>query len=344
MALGVRLRKGTLLIALVLLLVGLGTGSASGATERLEEVSSFGFDHAGVDLAWDGEYLWTTDPRVDKIYKLDTNGNLISSFDSPDVIPRGITWDGEHLWVNSSSRKKIYEIDTSGNVISSFTTISMHHSGLAWDGEYLWSNETISSPYKIFEYDTSGNVVSSFDFESALGMACDGEYLWVATYSRNIYKLDTSGNVISSFDRPGPVGLTWDGEHLWVSDAAEDRIYQLRVTTDNETQFSLNVSLDPPEGGSVTLDPPGGTYPEGTAVTVTAVPAENYGFAGWSGDASGTSSTITVTMDSDKSVTAHFSKVEGPSGAEEGLPLVWVGAGLAAVVAVIAVVLLLRRR
>jgi len=67
MALGVRLRKGTLLIALVLL-IGLGTGSASGAMEKLEEVSSFDFDYRGADLAWDGEYLWATDPNEDKIY------------------------------------------------------------------------------------------------------------------------------------------------------------------------------------------------------------------------------------------------------------------------------------
>jgi len=261
----VRLRKGTLLIALVLL-IGLGAGSASGATERLEEVSSFDFDHGGDDLAWDGEHLWATDANEFKIYKLDTSGNVLSSFNSPDVVPRGITWDGEHLWVNSSSR-------------------------------------------------------------------------------RRIYKPDTSGNVVSSFDPPSssPRGLTWDGEHLWVSDVPEGRIYQLRVTTDNdnETQFSLNVSLDPPEGGSVTLDPPGGTYPEGTVVTLTAVPAENYGFAGWSGDISGTSSTMTVTMDSDKSVTAHFVKVGEPQG---GIPIVWIWIGVGAIVAVIVGALLLKRR
>jgi len=338
----VRLRKGTLLIALVLL-IGLGTGSASGATERLEEVSSFSFDYRGVDLAWDGEYLWATDPNEDKIYKLDTSGNVLSSFDSPNVVPRGITWDGEHLWVNSSSRRRIYEIDTSGNVISSFTTIDAHYDGLAWDGEHLWNNETIELPdLKIVEYDTTGNVVSSFDFTPSSGMTWDGEYLWVAA-SDGIYKLDTSGNVISSFDPPSayPSGLAWDGEHLWVSDVVEGRIYQLRVTTDNEAQFSLNVSLDPPEGGSVTLDPPGGTYPEGTVVTLTAAPAENYGFAGWSGDASGTSSTITVTMDSDKSVTAHFVKVGEPEG--EGVPLSWIAAGAGAVIALLAVLLYLKR-
>ena len=63
--------------------------------------------------------------------------------------------------------------------------------------------------------------------------------------------------------------------------------------------------------GSVTIDPEGGTYEEGTEVTLTAVPDENYLFDGWSGDVSDTSSIITVVMNSDKEVEATFSPVSG---------------------------------
>jgi hypothetical protein len=56
----------------------------------------------------------------------------------------------------------------------------------------------------------------------------------------------------------------------------------------------------------VTLDPPGGTYDEGTVVTLTASPDAGSTFAGWSGAATGTASTVTVTMDGDKMVTATF--------------------------------------
>jgi hypothetical protein len=65
--------------------------------------------------------------------------------------------------------------------------------------------------------------------------------------------------------------------------------------------------------GTVTLDPPGGVYDENTVVTLTATPDAagdsggwDYDFAAWSGELTGSSSTTTLTMDSDKSVTATF--------------------------------------
>ncbi len=58
--------------------------------------------------------------------------------------------------------------------------------------------------------------------------------------------------------------------------------------------------------GSVTLDPAGGTYGEGTEVELTA--AADYGsyFKGWSDDLSDNTSPETITMDDDKYVTATF--------------------------------------
>lgn len=122
-------------------LVGLEVGSASGAVEMLEEVSFFGFDYRGVDLAWDGEYLWATDANEDKIYKLDTSGNIISSFGSPAIVSYGLAWDGEHLWATSTTRNRVYKVDTSGNLISSFGVDSDLPYGLAWDGEHLWVSD-----------------------------------------------------------------------------------------------------------------------------------------------------------------------------------------------------------
>jgi lysyl endopeptidase len=61
--------------------------------------------------------------------------------------------------------------------------------------------------------------------------------------------------------------------------------------------------------GSITLNPPGGTYDEGTVVTLTAVPASGWQFDGWSGDLTGTTNPTTITMNSNKTVTATFSEV-----------------------------------
>jgi len=72
------------------------------------------------------------------------------------------------------------------------------------------------------------------------------------------------------------------------------------------TQFSLSVSSN--GSGSVSLNPPGGVYDPGTVVTLTANPAVGFQFTGWSGDLTGVTNPATITMNSNKSVTATFTE------------------------------------
>jgi len=75
--------------------------------------------------------------------------------------------------------------------------------------------------------------------------------------------------------------------------------------------YTLNISVNPSAAGSVS--PPGGEYEPGLQVTLTATPASGYTFDYWDGAASGSSLTTTITMDSNKSITAHFKVAETPS-------------------------------
>ena len=71
--------------------------------------------------------------------------------------------------------------------------------------------------------------------------------------------------------------------------------------------LSLNAT-----NGSITPDvaPTNGTYDNGTVVELTAVPDAGYQFDSWSGDASGTTNPISVTMDADKTVTALITQID----------------------------------
>ena len=68
------------------------------------------------------------------------------------------------------------------------------------------------------------------------------------------------------------------------------------------TQYTLTVSAG--EGGSVSTE--GGTYDEGTSVTITATPNDGYVFTGWS-DGS-TNSEISLTFNSNISLSASFER------------------------------------
>ncbi|MEE8390150.1 MAG: hypothetical protein V3S14_05055 [Anaerolineae bacterium] len=59
-------------------------------------------------------------------------------------------------------------------------------------------------------------------------------------------------------------------------------------------------------------------YDGGTVVALTANPASGYEFVRWSGDLAGISSTMTITMTQDMSVTANFDQ----TGVAIYLPLV----------------------
>ena len=76
------------------------------------------------------------------------------------------------------------------------------------------------------------------------------------------------------------------------------------TTTTTVTQFTLAVTAA--EGGSVSST--GGTYDDGTSVSITATPNEGYEFIGWNGtDMS--SSTITIMLTANTTIEALFSQV-----------------------------------
>lgn len=70
---------------------------------------------------------------------------------------------------------------------------------------------------------------------------------------------------------------------------------------------SLGVTVEPAVGGSVDADPPP-PYAKGAVVTLTAMAEYGYAFSGWQG-ASGSGETATITLTSNTSVTAQFSRV-----------------------------------
>jgi hypothetical protein len=58
--------------------------------------------------------------------------------------------------------------------------------------------------------------------------------------------------------------------------------------------------------GAISLNPPGGIYTNGTVVTLTAMPSNGYTFVSWSGNLTGSTNPVTLTMNGNRSVTANF--------------------------------------
>lgn len=71
-----------------------------------------------------------------------------------------------------------------------------------------------------------------------------------------------------------------------------------------QDQFTLTTAVT--GSGSIDLTPPGGSYPAGTSVQVTATPIAGWRFDHWTGDLTGTTNPTNIVMDGNKSVTAVF--------------------------------------
>ncbi|MGM0462083.1 MAG: InlB B-repeat-containing protein, partial [Fibrobacterota bacterium] len=71
----------------------------------------------------------------------------------------------------------------------------------------------------------------------------------------------------------------------------------------NAVYYDLSLNA---ENGSISADPDESSFEEGTEVELTAEADFGYTFSGWSGDISGSDNPVTITMDSDKNVTAQF--------------------------------------
>jgi concanavalin A-like lectin/glucanase superfamily protein/List-Bact-rpt repeat protein/flagellar hook capping protein FlgD len=134
--------------------------------------------------------------------------------------------------------------------------------------------------------------------------------------------ISPSGAVVVSDGASQPFVITADpGYHVAGilvdgNPAGEVSSYTFANVTANHTisaSFAINtftLTVTPPVHGTVTLDPPGGTYDSNSVVVATAVPDAEYGFAGWSGDASGPTNPASVTMNSNKTITASFVRTQ----------------------------------
>ncbi|HET9327540.1 MAG TPA: kelch repeat-containing protein [Candidatus Eisenbacteria bacterium] len=144
-----------------------------------------------------------------------------------------------------------------------------------------------------------------------------------ATYVLTAQSSPTAGGTVSkSPDQPsyGPgsqVTLTanaaagyaftgWSGDASGTTNPLIVTMDGQKNITANFVTYALATSVAPAGSGTVSRSPNLPSFPPGTQVTLTANPATGFGFINWSGDASGSTNPLTVTMDGPKNITANF--------------------------------------
>lgn len=142
---------------------------------------------------------------------------------------------------------------------------------------------------------------------------------WVSAYSSTLGGGDTVGNILDNctwfFDDDTHVlpsctpsipydynDLLHDADAIPALVMAYAGVGKLDLGGDPVYTLSLNKSGQ----GSITKDPDKTLYDSADVVTLTAVPATDWEFAGWSGDTTSTVNPVSITMDANKNINALF--------------------------------------
>ena len=210
-------------------------------------------------------------------------------------------------------------VDASGNVIhwtaTNFIFVlneTLELPANSYPGLY-YGNNTINGG--------SGVIVGTIDWWGNLsiyyGNHADG-------YTRITAQLYTT----NSFSTGGGGNITLNGS---VSATGITGTWHNSVTNISGTFSAPNISsgggggVTPPSSYTLTVNAANGTvaknpdqtsYASGTSVQLTAAPNPGYIFTGWSGDITGTTNPATVTMNSNKTITANFSSVSPTSSGQ----------------------------
>ncbi len=124
-----------------------------------------------------------------------------------------------------------------------------------------------------------------------------------------------SGTMVSltATPNPGASFVGWTGDPVTGTNPATIKMDANKTVTATFTApvcFNLLANASPGAGGNVGVSPSpncgGSQYGSATIVTLTANANAGYAFGSWTVGASGTTNPVTVTMNSDKTVTANF--------------------------------------
>ena len=100
----------------------------------------------------------------------------------------------------------------------------------------------------------------------------------------------------------------WEGD---VSGTSEETA--INVSTNNKSVtavflalYNLDVEINSDGSGDIIISPLQNEYKEGTQVKISALPKPGYAFNSWSGDLTGSTNPVTITINSNKNITANF--------------------------------------
>ena len=267
-----------------------------GTSVTLTATADSGFEFTG----WSGDASGTTNPLT---ITMDADKTVTATF-AP--IQRTLTLNATNGSVSAAPNPSTGSYDD-GSVVTLTATPDSGYEFTGWSGDA----SGMTNPVNI-TMDADKTVTANFSpIQRTLTInATNGSVSTNPNPSGGAYNDGTSVTLTATPD----AGYQFDG---WSGDAS-GTTNPLSITMDADKTITAmfspiqrTLTINATNGAvSTNPNPTGGTYDDGTSVTLTATPDAGYQFDGWSGDASGTANPLSITMDADKTITALFSPIQ----------------------------------
>ena len=233
--------------------------------------------------------------------------------------PMGNALQENYVW----SFTTIPEIQLSASPSADGTTTG---AGRFNNGSTVTVTASPNDGFSFSNWTVGGKVVStnpSYEFKMNGNIALVANFV-VRTYT---LKVNAQNGIVAkdpnqeSYNHGIAVGLTatpatgykfssWSGDATGSTNPLTVTMNADKNITANFTLIPVNYTLSvTAQNGTVAKDPNQQTYNSGATVKFTATPATGYKFSSWSGDASGSTNPLTVTMNANKNITANFTLI-----------------------------------
>ena len=177
-----------------------------------------------------------------------------------------------------------------------------------------WSGDASGTGDLSLIMDSDKLITATFALEKVkLTMAVTGTGSGTVSPTAGVhpYKYGVEVTITATAD-PSSDFTGWSGDASGIDDVTLTMNSKKSVTAIfTKSTYDLTMAAVSPAGGGTTspASPRTYTYDVDTVINISARPNPGYRFVNWTGDASGTNPTTTVTMDADKTVTTNFEPI-----------------------------------
>lgn len=197
-------------------------------------------------------------------------------------------------------------------------------------GTVSYSGKTATfTPTNLLADNTVYSGTITIGAKDVAGNALENPYTWSFSTAQTSYIVTLSSNPVEGGSTSGG-GLFNDDDEVtvvatsitgysfssWTEGSnivSTNSNYTFAVTSNRELVANFTIDtyslIVTSSNGSVTWIPNQTTFNAGTTVLLTASAIPGYIFTGWGGDATGTANPLTVTMNSNKNITANFTAI-----------------------------------